>query len=78
VLPATIPAPRNNPNPAPQQLQEVEILQAFANCFHARPDEINSVQFAVAYDGTDTVRSTTITRDGTTQRQSNMTAIRRA
>jgi hypothetical protein len=78
VLPATIPAPRNNPNPAPQQLQDVEILQAFANCFHARADEINSVQFAVAYDGTDTVRSTTITREGTLQRQSNMTAIRRA
>lgn len=76
-MPATIPSPRNNPNPAPQRLQDVEILQAFANCFQARDNEVNYVRFAVAHEGADTVRSTTISRDGDVQRQSNMTAIRR-
>lgn len=77
VLPATVPAPRNNPTPTPQRLQDVEILKAFADGFKVRNEEISYVQFAVAHDGADTVRSTTITRDGAIQRQSNMTAIRR-
>ena len=78
LLPATIPSPRNNPNPPPQQLQEVELLHAFSTCFQVRDDELNYVGFTVAHDGADTVRSTTISRNGTTQRQSNMTAIRRS
>lgn len=78
VLPATIPSPRNNPNPAPQRLQEVEILDAFARCFNAREDEISYVRFSVAHVGADTVRTTTITRDEEVQRESNPTAIRRA
>lgn len=78
VLPATIPSPRNNPNPAPQRLQDVEILNAFATCFNAHDDEINYVSFTVAHEGAETVRSTTITRGGEVQRESNPTAIRRA
>jgi hypothetical protein len=78
LLPATIPSPRNNPNPPPQQLQEVELLQAFSTCFQVRDEELNYVAFTVAHDGADTVRSTTISRNETTQRQSNMTAIRRS
>lgn len=77
VLPATIPAPRNNPTPAPQRLPDVEILKAFADGFKVHDEEISYVQFSVAHDGADTVRSTTITREGEIQRQSNMTAIRR-
>lgn len=77
LLPATIPSPRNNPNPPPQRLENVEILQAFANCFHTDGHDLNDVQFTVAHDGADTVRSTTITRDGVVQRQSGQTAIRR-
>ncbi len=78
LLPATIPAPRNNPNPPPQQLQDVEILQAFANCFHADEGDLNYVNFAVSHDGAETVRSTSITRDGVVQHQSGQTAIRRS
>jgi len=77
VLPATIPAAKNNPNPPAQKLEEVEILKAFADCFGSTPDEINYVTFATAYDKTDRTRSTTITRNGQIQRQSAMTAIRR-
>lgn len=77
ILPATIPSPRNNPNPAPQQLHDVQLLKAFADCFRARSEEINYVKFTVAHDAADTVRSTTVVRNGEIQRQSNQTAIRR-
>lgn len=77
LLPATIPSPRNNPNPAPQRLNDVEMLNAFATCFRADANDLNSVSIAVAHEGADTVRATTITRNGVVQRQSNMTAIRR-
>ncbi len=78
LLPATIPSPRNNPNPSPQTLAQVEILTAFANCFHADANDIREVAFAVAHDGADTVRTTTITRGGIVQHQSGQTAIRRS
>jgi hypothetical protein len=77
LLPATIPSPRNNPSPPAQKLGDVEILKAFADCFKADEHDINSVTFAVAHDGPDTVRSTTIVRDGAIQCTSNLTAIRR-
>lgn len=78
LMPATIPSPRNNPNPPAQQLAEVEILGAFYNAFKADPHDLNFVTFAVAHDGNETVRTTTITRDGVVQRQSGPTAIRRS
>jgi|SRR5437588_7611307 len=78
LLPATIPSPRNNPSPPPQTLDQVEILDAFARCFRADERDISSVTIAVAHADADTVRSTTIVRNGAIQRQSNMTAIRRS
>lgn len=77
LLPSTIPSPRNNPNPAPQRLADVEILRAFADCFKANEQDINSVTFAVAHAGAETVRSTTVERAGVMQQTSNLTAIRR-
>ena len=55
----------------------MEILKAFAGCFKANEHDINSVTFAVAHAGAETVRSTTVVRDGVTQHTSNLTAIRR-
>ena len=78
LLPATVPSPRNNPNPPAQSLSDVEILQSFASCFKVRDEELNYVTFNVEHKGADTVRSTTITRNGAEQRKSNMTAIRRS
>ena len=78
MFPATIPSPRNNPTPPTQQLHDVEILKAFATCFQVRNDEISSVGFAVSHDGADTVRTTTIRRNGVVERQSGPTAIRRS
>ncbi len=78
VFPATIPSPRNNPNPLAQNLQDVELLQAFYDCFHGDPTEVNYVDFEVHYRGTDTVRTTKVRRGGIAQRTSEATAIRRA
>lgn len=78
VMPATIPSPRNNPNPTAQRLQDVELLEAFNNCFQGEGAEVNYVDFEVEYRGADIVRTTTISRDGSVQKSSAPTAIRRA
>ena len=63
VLPSTIPSPRNNPTPQPQRLSDVQIMQAFNDCFRCTPEEINYVSFDVAHRDADTVRTTRIVRD---------------
>lgn len=78
VLPGTIPSPRNNPRPQPQQLKEVQLLQAFHDCFNGRDDEVNYVSFEVGYQGTDTVRTTRVVRNGVTVMESDATPIRRS
>ena len=78
VLPATIPSPRNNPSPPPQALADVQIMQAFNDCFGCVEAEINYVSFDVEHRGPDTVRTTRIRRDGAIQRESKPTAIRRS
>ena len=78
VLPATIPSPRNNPNPGSQPLSDVRLMQAFNDCFRCRPDEISYVSFEVAHQQADIVRTTRIVRDGQVQRESAPTAIRRS
>jgi len=77
LFPATIPSPRNNPSPRAQRLMDVQILDAFHRCFNGRDDEVNTVDFDVSYQGSDTVRRTTIKRAGITVRESEFTAIRR-
>lgn len=78
LLPPTIPSPRNNPHPAPQQLEDVQLLKAFHDCFNGRDEEISYVDFEVRHQGSETVRKTRVVRDGSTQQESNETAIRRA
>lgn len=77
VFPATIPSPRNNPNPSAQQLQNVEILAAFNACFKGDQSEINFVDFEVQNRGAELVRKTRVTRNGAVQQESELTAIRR-
>lgn len=78
LFPQTIPSPRNNPNPVAQSLKNVQILQAFYNCFGGKPEEINSVTFEVAHKGAETVRTTRITRGHVVIRESQPTAIQRS
>jgi len=77
VFPATVPAPRNNPHPSAQEIDDVQMLKAFHNCFGGRADEINYVDFDVEYRNSDTVRRTRIRRAGAIVRESKLTAIRR-
>lgn len=78
VLPATIPSPRNNPNPLPQRVEDVEILQEFHICFQGKDEEVNYVDFAVRYQGAELLRRTRVTRNGVTQQESKETPIRRS
>ena len=78
LLPSTIPSPRNNPSPPTQVLQDVQIMQAFSDCFRCLSEEINQVNFEVTYEGADMVRTTSITRGGEVQKESGPTPIRRS
>ena len=78
LFPSTVPSPRNNPRPVSQQLADVEIMEALSSCFRCQTHEISYVSFEVAHRGADTVRTTRIERDGSVQRESGPTPIRRA
>lgn len=78
VLPATIPTPRANPSPVAQTLGEVQLLQAFHECFRGRGEDVNYVDFEVEHRGAETARRTTIRRGGEVVRESKLTAIRRS
>lgn len=78
VFPATIPSVRNNPHPPAQAIGDVQILQAFHNCFGGHDDELNFVSFEVANRGADIVRTTRVHRGGAEMRASSPTAIQRA
>ena len=77
-FPATIPSPRNNPSPAPQNFGDVEFLAVLHKAFGGHPQEVNQVGFEVGYVGVDTVRTTTVSRGGTIVQQSGPTPIRRS
>jgi hypothetical protein len=77
LMPATIPTPRHNPSPTAQPIQDVEFLHALHACFLGRDDELNYVDFEVAYSGSNTVRKTVVRRAGRVQKESRPTAIQR-
>jgi hypothetical protein len=78
VFPATVPSPRNNPEPQAQSVHDVQILRAFNDCFGGMPEEVNSVTFQVANRGSDIVRSTKVMRGGIAVKESSLTAIQRS
>lgn len=77
VLPATIASPRNNPHPVAQALNDVQLLRAFHECFRGRDEEVNYVDFELQHLGAETVRKTTIRRNGAIVRESRFTPIQR-
>lgn len=77
MFPATVPSPRNNPKPPAQDINHVGVLKAFYDCFGCSPRSLNYVEWEVGYSGVNTVRSTTIKREGVITRQSKPTAIKR-
>ena len=78
LFPSTIPSPRNNPKPRPQELKEVHFLEAFAKCFGAHDEEVISVEFEVQFRGSDVFRTTTITKNGLVNHSSKPSSIKRA
>jgi hypothetical protein len=78
VFPATIASVRNNPRPTAQAIEGVELLQAFQTCFGGLEHEINYVDFEVAHEGAETVRTTRIRRAGEVIWESAPTPIQRA
>ena len=60
-----------------QSLADVQILQAFHECFGGRPEEVNHVDFEVEHRNEDTVRKTRVRRDGAIVQESAFTSIRR-
>lgn len=78
LFPATVPSTRNNPRPMAQPLHDVEFLEALSACFRGRQEEVFSVSFEVAYDGSDIVRTTRIAKNSAVLRESTPTAIRRS
>lgn len=78
VFPSTIPSPRNNASPVIPPISSVGILQALHNAFNGLDRNIHFVGFDVAYKGAETVRTTTIRRDGKVVRKAQRpTPIRR-
>jgi hypothetical protein len=77
LFPKTVPVVRTNANPDPHTLAEVGFLKAINDAFGGYLDEINKVRFLVAHNGKDTVRTTSIERDGQLQRASKPVPIRR-
>ena len=77
LFPRTVPSVRNNSKPKVNSLSDVGILDAMHNCFKGKAAEVNSVEIEVSHSGVDTVRSTTIVRDGKVQKTTVPTAIRR-
>lgn len=77
IFPATIPSPRNNPRPAPQSLENLQLLSAFHKCFGGRTEEVNYVSIEAANKGADIVRTTRVRRNGHVVRESGPTTIKR-
>jgi hypothetical protein len=78
LFPSTVPSPRNNPSPKGQPLANVGILEAFHRTFGGQDQHLNFVDFDVAHQGAETVRRTTIRRNGVVVKQSAMTPIQRS
>lgn len=76
-FPGTVPSPRNNPKPAARNVESVEILKAFYDCFGGAPAEQNVVEIEAQMKGADLMRKTTIQRDGREVKSSKFTAIKR-
>jgi hypothetical protein len=77
LFPPTVPSVRNNPKPEPHRLEEVGLMAALHKAFRGMDDEVNRVRFEVAYRGSETVRITSIERNGDIIHVSDRSAIRR-
>ncbi len=77
LFPSAVPDAAGDPEPAPHPLGSVTFLKALHQCFGGYDDELNQVRIAVAHQGAEVVRRTTVVRDGAVAHGSDLTPIRR-
>lgn len=77
LFPSTIPSVRNNPQPRPHPLTGVRFMDALHRCFSGRDEEISFVEIAVANQGSEQVRTTSVVRNGVIVQRSEPTPIQR-
>jgi len=78
LFPATVPAPRNNPNPPPQKIGDVRILEILHRVYGGDAAELHAVHITAEQTARDVTRRTEITRDGAVRKASRATPIKRA
>lgn len=77
LLPKSIPDVRNDPEPEPNKIENVEFLNALQKCFGGKESELNQVRVRTEHRGSNTVRKTTIIRDGKVCKSSKFRVIKR-
>jgi hypothetical protein len=77
MFPATVPHPKTNPAPVAQSLADTQFLQLLHAGFQGVDDELQYVDFEVAYEGTDIIRKTRVRRGATIAQESGFVSIRR-
>lgn len=78
LFPRSIPHPRNNPNPPPNSLEQIEFLQALSRAFGGDAASSYNVELEVRYEGRDLQRRTRVTRGDEEAMASKWTSIRRS
>ena len=77
MFPRTVPSPRNNPQPEPHRLSDLEFMDAVFRTFGCRAEELFSVVFRAEYAPSGLIRQTRIAMGGTTVMESAPAPIRR-
>ncbi len=77
LFPNTIPNVRNNPEPSSHSLENVELMQAFAECFSVLESDINTVKLKVENVESDVARTTTVIRNAEIAKTSKPIPIKR-
>lgn len=78
LFPRTIPDPRNNPQPSPWSLHDMEFAGLLYRCFGGSKEDVVSVTIATRMNGPDVERQCLFARDGKEFSSSSWAAIRRA
>jgi hypothetical protein len=78
LFPRTIPDPRNNPEPMPWQLGEVEFLQLLYDEFKCTSQDVIEVRLKTRMEGANVQRRTVLSQGAVVVAESDWTTLRRA
>lgn len=77
LFPATVPTPKDNPNPPPQKLEDVSFLSLLHDVFNGAEDELNYVQWEAGMKDVSLTRKVEVTRCGVCVAESRATKVNR-